>query len=196
MITISLIACELFRSWRYYVQSSPVPRPVHPGVDQPAGGAWRLPLPRPACLKQRKRESLYVPYSLSASGPSPPPSTSSLLPEDSFCASSPAGSGMRLPTWTEGKGGGEESGGGRSGRRGCGTAVSTHARIHGVRRRRGGLGNGSLAFVFFLCLSPLLFPWCAIHLLGTGLGGGQREPCNVPPSGGQRRGNGLKCTPL
>jgi len=28
------------------------------------------------------------------------------------------------------------------------------------------------------------------HLLGTGLGGGQRGACNVPPSRGQRAGTG------
>jgi hypothetical protein len=38
---------------------------------------------------------------------------------------------------------------------------------------------------------PLLFPWCASFLLGTGLGGRQRGACNVPPPRGQRTGNGL-----
>jgi len=35
-------------------------------------------------------------------------------------------------------------------------------------------------------------PWCAVHLLGTGQGGGQREVCNEPRSSGLRPGNG-KC---
>ena len=38
----------------------------------------------------------------------------------------------------------------------------------------------------FLESSPLIFPWCASYLLGTGLGGGQRGACNVPPPRGQR----------
>jgi len=38
---------------------------------------------------------------------------------------------------------------------------------------------------------PLSFPWCASLLLGTDLGGGQREACDAPPLRGQRTGNGL-----
>jgi len=43
-----------------------------------------------------------------------------------------------------------------------------------------------LSFVFFLlvrlyCVFPLLlFPWCVLYLLGTGLGGGQGEACTCP----------------
>ena len=53
--------------------------------------------------------------------------------------------------------------------------------------------RGALSFVILLCfshslLSPLSFPWCASQLLGTGLGGGQRGACNVPPLRGLRTG--------
>jgi len=46
--------------------------------------------------------------------------------------------------------------------------------------------------VCFLPVSLLSFLWGAFYLLGTGLGGWQRKACNVPPSRGQRRGNGQK----
>jgi len=45
----------------------------------------------------------------------------------------------------------------------------------------------SFSFVLF----PLYSPWCAPHLLGIGLGGGQRGASNVPPMCGQRTGTGL-----
>jgi len=52
-----------------------------------------------------------------------------------------------------------------------------------ARSRTQGTVSFVLPFVF-----RLLFPWCASHLLGTGLGGGQRGACNVPPLRGQRTG--------
>ena len=39
------------------------------------------------------------------------------------------------------------------------------------------------------CLS-FVISLVTFYLLGTGLGGGQRKACNVPPPRGQRRGNG------
>jgi len=45
------------------------------------------------------------------------------------------------------------------------------------------LSSRSLSFL-------LKFRWCASHL-GTGLSGGQRGTCNVPPLRGHRTGNGL-----
>jgi hypothetical protein len=62
-----------------------------------------------------------------------------------------------------------------------------HARFPGIRRRE--VGGGSLSFVFLLCcfFVNALFPWCDFYLFRTGLGGGQWEACNAPPSRGQRR---------
>jgi len=46
---------------------------------------------------------------------------------------------------------------------------------------------GTVSFVLSF-VAHLLSPWCALHLLGTGLGGGQRGACNVPPPRGLRTG--------
>jgi hypothetical protein len=59
------------------------------------------------------------------------------------------------------------------------------ARLHGIRRR--GVGGEDIFLLSFL-LVRLLSLW-------TVLGGGQRKACKVPPSRGQRRGNGQKCMP-
>jgi len=57
----------------------------------------------------------------------------------------------------------------------------SHARFHGVRRE--GVDAGRFLFAVSLCsfLGPsrslsfrLYFPWCASHLLGKGVGGGQK----------------------
>ena len=65
--------------------------------------------------------------------------------------------------------------------------------------RRGVMGRA------FICLFPLFFTparllflcnfFGAYHILGTGLGGGQRGACNVPPPRGQRTGSGLYTIP-
>jgi len=73
------------------------------------------------------------------------------------------------------------------------TAVPVHAFFHGVRRR-GGAGDESRFPLFFPLSSPWVFPCgydfiCFVpHFLGTGLGGGQRGACNVPPPRGQQTG--------
>jgi hypothetical protein len=75
-----------------------------------------------------------------------------------------------------------------TGRRGRGTPVPPHARLHGIRRR--GVRAATGVFCSFICHFL-----GATHSHGTGLGGGQRNACNATPSRGQRRGNGQKCTP-
>ena len=52
------------------------------------------------------------------------------------------------------------------------TAVPTHAPLHGIRTRVLG-PEGRFPFVLPFVLL-LIFPWCASHILGTGLGGGQK----------------------
>jgi len=65
---------------------------------------------------------------------------------------------------------------------------------HPQTRTRGGacfrLSASPAFFLFFSrsVFSSLWFPWCAPHLLGTGLDGGQSGACNVPPPRGQRTG--------
>jgi len=72
-----------------------------------------------------------------------------------------------LRGWGWGGGGGTGSGGRGAGRWGV-TAVPSHARIHGVRRR--GLGGFICLFSFSFPFSfPLSYLWCATHFLGTGL---------------------------
>ena len=48
------------------------------------------------------------------------------------------------------------------------------------QERNSGRSRFSFSFVISLCPFPLSFPGCALHFLGTGLGGGQREACTVP----------------
>jgi len=76
-------------------------------------------------------------------------------------------------------------GSGRGGLKSRVGAFPTHARLHGIG------GNGVMDGHGFPLLLSLSFPWCAFHLLGSGLGGGHRGASNVPPLRGQRTGTGL-----
>ena len=52
-------------------------------------------------------------------------------------------------------------------------------KIPNVKKPEAGRTLGTVSFVLpFVFL--LLFPRSVLHLLGTGLGGGQRGACNVP----------------
>jgi len=84
--------------------------------------------------------------------------------------------GTRAP----GAGGGAGGGGGGAGCRGGAAAVPAHALFHGIGKRE--VGEGPRFFCYFLC------DFLGRIYLGTGLGGGQRGACNVPPPRGQRTG--------
>ena len=91
--------------------------------------------------------------------------------------------------------GGARSGGGGGGHRGD-TTVPPHAGLQGVRRDGVGSARRSPFLCSHLCLSrSLLFLLSlasyASHLLGTGLGGGQKEACNEPPLHRQQTRHGL-----
>jgi len=71
-----------------------------------------------------------------------------------------------------------------------GTALSPAALLHGACG--GGVGDGSRFPHPFLCFSFVVPSvtsslLCVFYSLGTGLGGGQREACNVPPCADNRR---------
>jgi len=90
-----------------------------------------------------------------------------------------------------GAGNGVEDGDRGAGCRGGATAIPTHTRLHGIRRR--GLGGRShFPFVISFVLHSLGFVPFVISLvrlhLGTGMGGGQWGACNVPPPREQRTG--------
>jgi hypothetical protein len=67
------------------------------------------------------------------------------------------------------------------------------AGLHGIRR--GGVGVRAAVFCCFLLSLPFSFLLISLVRslsLGTGLGGGERKACNMPPLRGQQRGNGQK----
>ena len=74
------------------------------------------------------------------------------------------------------------------------TAVPTHAPLHGIRRRGVGLW-GRFPLLFPLSLS-LLFPWCALHLRGTGLGGGQKGSLQCAATARTADRKTAKCTAM
>jgi len=75
------------------------------------------------------------------------------------------------------------------GAEGEGQCVPPHALLYGVRRR--GVGDGHCFLCSFLLSFPLWFPWCASHLLATGLGRWRTGAFNVLPLRGLRTGSGL-----
>jgi len=81
-----------------------------------------------------------------------------------------------------GGGGGGAGRCGRLGRWGGTTAVLAHTLFYGIGRR--GVGEDRCSFVIFLCS----FFGAHLLFLGTGLGGGRRGACNVPPPRGLRTG--------
>jgi len=85
---------------------------------------------------------------------------------------------------------GTEELGAELGGRGGAPAAPLHTPVHGIGTRR--IGDGSrFPYVLPFVLSFVTFLGAHLLFLGTGLGGGQRGACNVPPLRGQRTGKGL-----